>query len=614
MLAAAAAVGAVLLTSSAGATIRVGTTCFGQPATIVGTDGVDTLRGTDGNDVIVAGDGSDIIFGGAGDDLICGEGGDDIIFGAAGNDQIDGGPGNNSIDPGDGDDHVVGGDGSGQNLIAFLDATGPVTASLVTGTATGQGNDTFSAFDTIIGGPFNDTLTGNSDDFNALGGGPGDDIIDGGPGFDGTLFSTGPVTANLTTGVSSGADGNDTLRNMEGLEGTAQDDNFTGSADTNVLDGRGGNDILNGLGGTDLLQGDAQVDENPGNDVLNGGLDDDFLQPSPGNDTLDGGPGRLDMLDFSIIPTGVTANLATGKLTGRGIGNMKIVNVEGLFGSPANDTLIGDKGPNFLLGNGGTDHLFGQAGDDFLNGGDGNDTFDGGPGQDYCLDGKGKGCEFSGTPTASSRTASVDSGDLARMDDAAARIQELRAPGSAAARPFAPTTVSANGDNSEIGVAGCVGSTSRAARGIKGAGAERRRTDAGPPHKAPAVKGNAPKSLAADFVPAWLAGPLDSIRADAGQLTWQGTLFRYDTKRKAWTAYKKTIVAFGQVDPSGTAIWAAASGKPVDEIEVSVPAGQFAWKAVLRVPGAAPLNDWIEPHTDFARRGGGIYAPQCTFS
>ena len=138
------------------------------------------------------------------------------------------------------------------------------------------------------------------------------------------------MTANLATGVATGAEGNDTLRGIEGLEGTPQDDNFTGDAGTNVLDGRGGNDILTGGDGTDLLQGDAQIDENPGNDRLSGGNGDDFLQPSPGNDILDGGPGRQDLVDLSVIHSPVVANLGTSQMAGQGIGTMKLSGFEDL--------------------------------------------------------------------------------------------------------------------------------------------------------------------------------------------------------------------------------------------------------------------------------------------
>ena len=48
------------------------TTCFGEPATIVGTSGDDNLTGTANNDVIVGLAGDDFIDGLDGDDKLCG--------------------------------------------------------------------------------------------------------------------------------------------------------------------------------------------------------------------------------------------------------------------------------------------------------------------------------------------------------------------------------------------------------------------------------------------------------------------------------------------------------------------------------------------------------------
>ena len=607
-----AALLALAIAGSAHGGSRVGTTCFGQPATIVGTDGNDTIQGTPGNDVIVAGDGSDIIFAGAGDDLVCGEGGDDFIFGEDGNDQLDGGAGNDSLAGGAGDDRIIGGDGL--DLVAFFDAPGPVTASLATGTATGEGTDTLDGLEALIGGPFNDTLTGDASDFNALAGGPGDDVLDGGPGFDGVLFSTGPITASLAAGTATG-EGNDTLRNIEGLEGTSGDDNFTGDDGTNVLDGRDGNDTLRGLGGSDLLQGDAQFDQHPGNDRLDGGAGDDYLQPSPGNDVLDGGPGRMDLVDFSQMPSGVNASLATGTATGPpGVGSPKFLNIEGFLGSPYADTLTGDARSNFLLGGDGNDRLAGGSGDDFLSGGAGADTFDGGPGIDYCLDGRGKGCEFSGVPAGARATAIVDAARLDGMDAAAGELRGLRSR-SRSAR-LAPARPVAVGDNQELGDASCVGSTSRTTQAAASAAvSKRRRATAGPPHKAPPPKSQKPESLATDLGPSWPAAPwfLDGATA-VGDLTWQATLFRYDVKGRVWRSYKRGTVAYGSVDPSGAAVWTTASGSPFAPTTFSVPKGRFAWKAQLVVPGDQPVNDWIEPHTDYSRSGGGVYAPMCSFA
>lgn len=108
-------------------------------------------------------------------------------------------------------------DGGGQptDAASFFDATGPVTASLVTGTATGDGSDTFSGVSQLDGGPYDDTLTGNVAD-NFLGGGGND-----------TLFG--------------GGEGNDTFTNVNGLNGGPYGDTLTGNAADNFLSGFGNN-------------------------------------------------------------------------------------------------------------------------------------------------------------------------------------------------------------------------------------------------------------------------------------------------------------------------------------------------------------------------------------
>jgi Ca2+-binding RTX toxin-like protein len=608
LLVAAAVLACAFGLQSAGAETRVGTTCFGQPVTIAGTDGDDSLNGTPGNDVIAGGAGTDIILAGDGNDLICGEDGTDYIFGLGGNDSIDGGPEGDGFAGGAGDDHTIGGDGN--DFLSFLGAVGPVTASLATGTATGEGNDRLETTEALQGGPFDDSLTGDDAFFNALSGGLGNDVLDGGGGFDGALYSTGPIQASLRDGTATGAEGNDTLRNIEGLEGTPGDDTFVGSDQTNVLDGRNGADVLQGLGGADLLQGDAPIDDKPGNDRLDGGGGDDFLQPSRGADVLDGGEGRRDLVDLSPAPNGVTANLGTG--TASGYGSPRFVRLEGFLGSAFADRLTGDGGPNIMLGAAGVDRLFGAAGDDFLNGGDGADAFDGGAGIDYCLDGRGKGCEFSGLPGSTPVVARIHSASLAGLDVAAWTMFGLRS--RPVFSPYVPLRVSVIGENSELGDAACAGSTAeRSARGIASV-TVKRRTSAGPPHKAPAPKYTKPASVDSPFVPDWLAAATftDGTAAE-GNLTWRGTLFRYVPKTRAWRSYKRTVTAVGSVSPTGAVVWTTASGAPLSQVTFSVPKGLFAWKAELQVPGETLRNDWIEPHADYARKGG-VFAPACSFA
>ena len=79
------------------------TTCFGEPATIVGTPGNDNLIGTANNDVIVGLAGDDFIDGLDGDDKLCGGDGNDRLFGKEGDDELSGGAGNDFLNGGQDD-------------------------------------------------------------------------------------------------------------------------------------------------------------------------------------------------------------------------------------------------------------------------------------------------------------------------------------------------------------------------------------------------------------------------------------------------------------------------------------------------------------------------------
>lgn len=170
----------------------------------------------------------------------------DNIFGGSGSDYIDGRDGTDSLDGGDGDDIVYGGPGN----------------------------------DTLQGAPGDDGLAGDQ----------GDDVINGGTGFDLAFYDAAPaaVTVSLTTGLSSGGDGNDTLSGIEGLIGSVFSDSLTGDASNNDLYGSQGLDTLSGLDGNDYLQGDDGADllaGGNGNDVMAGGNGNDFLEGGEGVDT-----------------------------------------------------------------------------------------------------------------------------------------------------------------------------------------------------------------------------------------------------------------------------------------------------------------------------------------
>jgi Ca2+-binding RTX toxin-like protein len=356
-------------------------TCDGRRATIVGTNGPDVINGTPGRDVIVGLGGDDTIYGLGENDIICAGEGNDLVYGGAGNDAIFGDTGNDLLDGGHGDDTIDGG-GDQFDGAAFFDETGPVTASLVTGTATGDGNDTFTGVDQLHGGQFSDAFTGDAADNGLFGnggndrlvggasndylsGGQGDDTISGGgQQFDAVTFwdATGPVTASLATGTSTGGgEGSDTFTGVSTLDGGPYGDTLIGDDGDNSLFGMGGNDTLTGGPGTDFVDGGA------------------------GDDTMDGGGQQFDAIAFFDATGGpVTASLATGTATGDGTDTF--TGVSQLHGGPYDDTLIGDAADNNLFGNGGNDSLSGGDGNDFLSGGDGNDSLSGGDGNDF-LDG-----------------------------------------------------------------------------------------------------------------------------------------------------------------------------------------------------------------------------------
>jgi Ca2+-binding RTX toxin-like protein len=373
--------------------------CFGEKATIVGTSRADVLRGTPRHDVIAGLAGGDTIRGGGRGDLICaGRGNDsvfggkgvDLVFGEGGNDEIAGqGGAFNQAVPGPGNDSVNGGPGGGDEVI-YLDASGPITGDLGSGTITGLGNDEVVNVEWLIGGPSDDVLTGtdgenalfgangndtldamDGDDF--LAGGAGDDAIDGGDGFDflGNYFfaqyyppfspPSGPITINLLTGTLTG-EGTDTLVSIQGGEGSTGDDVMIGNAEDNDF--------------TSLNQGSDTVDAGDGNDLVDGG---------DGVDDLDGGAG-IDLLGNLDASEGMTIDLST-QTNSHGD---TLAGFEDAFGTFFDDLITGSEGPNELVGTGGDDELVGLGGDDLLIGDffdisdAGLDSADGGVGTDQC--------------------------------------------------------------------------------------------------------------------------------------------------------------------------------------------------------------------------------------
>lgn len=458
---------------------------------IDGLGGNDTIFGLGGNDTLLGGAGYDTLVGGAGDDHLDGGAGYDFLdygqssgpvsvnlatglaSGADGNDTVTGfeavigsafddqltgpassssvnllgGAGNDTIIGGQGSDYLDGGPGNdtldgtgGSHSGGFLSAQNGVQVNLLTGVATGDGNDTligianlYGTFyddviigsaaantiqgqagnDVIRGGDGNDHLYGDAGDDQLHGeagddllqGGAGTNTVDGGDGTDTLLIydshsnfsmsagangtavfansATGEVTTTINVEEVQFNEGTFSVQSLIYGLATEGNDLLVGDANANLIDGLGGDDQILGMAGNDTLRGSAGNDTlsgGEGDDVLEGGADDDMLLGGIGNDMLDGGTGG-GAADYSAAMGSVAVNLATG-LAGGADGNDVLVAIDTVYGSGFDDQLIGDALSNGLVGAGGNDLLDGGDGDDYLQPGPGDDVVRGGAGVD----------------------------------------------------------------------------------------------------------------------------------------------------------------------------------------------------------------------------------------
>ncbi len=167
---------------------------------------------------------------------------------------------------------------------------------------------------------------------------------------------------------------------IENVVGSTANDVIRGQWADNRLDGGAGNDLIEGRDGHDILLGRA------GNDTLRGGNGNDTLIGGVGADILDGSAG-LDTVRYENLAAIV--DLQTQSVNaGAALGD-RLIGIEAIEGSTANDRLLGDAAGNRLSGGAGQDYLEGRFGNDTLMGGDGNDTLAGGEGHDTLIGGAG---------------------------------------------------------------------------------------------------------------------------------------------------------------------------------------------------------------------------------
>ena len=186
----------------------------------LGSDAAETFYLGEGNDTVNALAGADTVRAGAGNDSVAGGDGADWLYGESGDDTLDGGAG---------DDRLVG--GAGRDIGDYRRG-GALNASLATGKALqGTDVDTLISIEAVFGSVGADTLRGLDGAGNVgetLRGNGGNDSIDGGTGIDTaewlgnladyTITRTPGTTAINVTHKNAGADGSDSLVNIEHLQ------------------------------------------------------------------------------------------------------------------------------------------------------------------------------------------------------------------------------------------------------------------------------------------------------------------------------------------------------------------------------------------------------------
>jgi Ca2+-binding RTX toxin-like protein len=151
----------------------------GRNETLSGGAGDDRLAGHGGDDALEGGDGDDCLDGGGGNDALQGGSGSDIIADGTGEDTVTGGTGNDVVRASaDGDDDEFDG-GEGCDTLDYSSSEDGITVDFTNGTASGSdiGTDTFSGFETVVGGSGDDHFIVGQQPV-AIAGGDGNDLFE----------------------------------------------------------------------------------------------------------------------------------------------------------------------------------------------------------------------------------------------------------------------------------------------------------------------------------------------------------------------------------------------------------------------------------------------------
>jgi Ca2+-binding RTX toxin-like protein len=334
------------------------------------------------------------------------------------------------------------------DVTVFVGGVAEDTIRNIEDLAGGSGADTLTGDNFrnfLYGAGGNDTLAGGNGN-DQLMGGAGKDTLDGNAGVDTADYSD--QTRSVAVVLAGAGNANvkingiveDTIRNIENVQGGTAGDTLSGDGLDNILAGGAGDDTLRGGAGADVLDGEdgsdtadygdkttgvratlkgasnstvsiagvvedtirgienliggSAADTLTGDGLDNrlvGGSGDDTLQGGAGKDALDGGDG-IDTADYRDKSDPITVTLrgaSTATAFVGGVAEDTLRNVENLFGGSGQDGLTGDTFANMLNGGGDNDSLAGAAGDDVLIGGSGSDVLAGGAGNDSLTGGVG---------------------------------------------------------------------------------------------------------------------------------------------------------------------------------------------------------------------------------
>lgn len=368
----------------------------GTPLAIA--DAGDSMKGGDGDDTIFGAIGNDTINGGAGNDVLAGGGGNDLIFGGADNDTLSGGDGDDTLDGQGGNDSLEG--DAGDDI--FVLGNGSGGDDVVDG---GEGFNQVQVFGT--GANDNLTIGANNRRITATRG-LATITADNNMSVQRLVVNAGfgddTVTVNDLTTIDcavliivNGDEGNDRLTAQGSrlglarlmMNGNAGNDTIIGSLDGDSLTGNEGNDAINGLAGNDSIVGTAGDDilaGGLGDDTLDGGDGEDFVTGNAGNDRMRGGAGNDTLRGFEGDDTldGQTGDDNLNGMDGDDVIRGG-VGKDQISGGAGNDSLDGGRNDDSINGNSGNDSIIGDHGNDYINAGDGNNTVYGGDGNDTIL-------------------------------------------------------------------------------------------------------------------------------------------------------------------------------------------------------------------------------------